>query len=134
MFRNKLYTSIIIACFVGFIYLFFSIYSQQKEIFQLCIIKNITGYSCPSCGTTRAVILLFQGKIINSIFLNPFGILMALIMSVIPFWILTDVVLNKETFYIWFQKTEVVIKNKWLASFLVALVILNWIWNLYKNL
>lgn len=124
----------LIACLAGFIYLFYSIQKEQQETVGVCIIKNVTGYACPSCGTTRAVLLLFEGKITDSLLLNPFGILVAIIMTVFPLWVLTDIVLKKETFFKAYKKTESMIRKPWLAIVLVLFVLLNWIWNLYKNL
>lgn len=134
MTRNKLYSLLLIACLAGFIYLFYSIQKEQQETVGVCIIKNVTGYACPSCGTTRAVLLLFEGKITDSLLLNPFGILVAIIMTVFPLWVLTDIVLKKETFFKAYKKTESMIRKPWLAIVLVLFVLLNWIWNLYKNL
>jgi Protein of unknown function (DUF2752) len=134
MTRNKLYSLLLIACFAGFSYLFYQIHAVQNETVRVCIIKNVTGYPCPSCGTTRAVLLLMEGKIIESLLLNPFGILVAIIMTVSPIWILTDIVLKKETFYLWFKKTETRLRKPWLATLLLVLVLFNWIWNLYKQL
>ena len=125
MARNKLYSLILIACLAGFIYLFCTIHNLKSETFRVCIIKNVTGYPCPSCGTTRAVSLLFEGKTIESILLNPFGIVVAIIMTVFPFWILIDLILKKETFYYWFKNAEAIIRKPWLASILILLVLLN---------
>jgi len=134
MTRNKLYSLLLIACFAGFSYLFYQIHAVQNETVRVCIIKNVTGYPCPSCGTTRAVLLLMEGKIKESVLLNPFGLLVAGIMTVFPIWIVTDIVLKKETFYTWYKKTETVLRKPWLATLLIGLVLLNWIWNLYKHL
>ena len=134
MTRNKLYSLLLIACLAGFMYLFYNIHTLQGERFRVCIIKNVTGYPCPSCGTTRAVSLLFEGKTIESILLNPFGIVVAIIMTVFPFWILIDIFFKKETFYYWFKNAEAIIRKPWLASILILLVLLNWIWNIYKHL
>lgn len=134
MTRNKLYSLLLIACLAGFIYLFYSIQKEQQETVGVCIIKNVTGYACPSCGTTRAVLLLSEGKITDSLLLNPFGIIVAIIMTVFPIWVLTDIVLKKETFFSAYKKTEAIIRTPWIAIVLVLLVLLNWIWNLYKNL
>jgi hypothetical protein len=100
----------------------------------VCLIKNVTGFPCPSCGTTRAVELLLQGKVRESLVANPFGILVTLIMVLVPFWILFDLIFKKETFYIYYKKIEETLKIKWLAAVLIALVILNWIWNIYKGI
>ncbi len=134
MTRNKLYSLLLIACLAGFIYLFYSIQKEQQETVGVCIIKNVTGYPCPSCGTTRAVMLLLNGKITDSLLLNPFGIIVAVIMTVFPVWVLTDIVLKKETFFTAYKKIEATIRKPWIAIVLILLVLLNWIWNLYKNL
>lgn len=134
MTRTKLYSLLLIACLVGFIYIFFTIHNLQNPTFRVCIIKNLMGYPCPSCGTTRAVTLILQGGIIESLLLNPFGIIVAIIMTAFPFWILIDIILKKETFYRWYKKTEVAIRKPWFAMILILLVLLNWIWNIYKHL
>jgi len=134
MTRNKLYSLLLIACLAGFIYLFYTIHHSNNESLQVCIIKNVTGFPCPSCGTTRAVTLLLKGEVIKSALLNPFGILVAIIMSIFPLWILTDIVLKKETFLKAYKKSEVIIRTKGVAVFLIILVLLNWIWNIYKQL
>lgn len=134
MTRNKLYSIVLIACFAGFIYLFYSIHHLRNEAFRVCIIKNVTGYPCPSCGTTRAVSFFLDGNITTSLLLNPFGILVAIMMFVFPVWILTDLLFKKDHFFRAYRKTEVIIRKPWLATILILLVLLNWIWNLYKQL
>lgn len=123
----------LIACFAGYGYLFYKLDNLQNETYRVCIIKNVTGYPCPSCGTTRAVSLLLEGKIKASLLLNPFGILIAIIMTVFPVWVSTDVILKKDSFFKAYKKAESIIKKPWIASILILLVILNWIWNIYKN-
>lgn len=134
MTRNKLYSLLLITCLTGFIYLFYNIHTLQSQAFRVCIIKNVTGYPCPSCGTTRAVTLLLKGRILASLLLNPFGIIVTMIMTIFPIWILMDFFLKKETFYFWYKKAEGTIRKPWLASILIVLVLLNWIWNIYKHL
>jgi len=134
MTRNKLYSLLLIACLAGLIYLFYHIKTVEADTFRACIIKSVTGYPCPSCGTTRAVSLLLKGKIIESILLNPFGIIATVIMTVFPLWVLTDIVLKKETFFRWYKKSEAIIRKPWLATILILLVFINWIWNIYKYL
>jgi hypothetical protein len=134
MTRNKLYSLLLIACLSGFIYLFYNIHTLQSQTFRVCIIKNVTGYPCPSCGTTRAVTLLLKGRFIESLVLNPIGIVVAIIMIIFPIWILIDIIFKKETFYFWYKKAEGTIRKPRLASILIVLVLLNWIWNIYKHL
>lgn len=124
----------LIACLAGFIYLFYNIHTLESQTFRVCIIKNVTGYPCPSCGTTRAVTLLLEGKIIESFLLNPFGIVVAIVMTIFPFWVLIDIIFKKESFLNGYKKAEVTIRKPWLALILILLVLLNWIWNIYKHL
>ena len=134
MTRNKLYFIFFTACLAGFIYLFCTIHNLKSETFRVCIIKNVTGYPCPSCGTTRAVSFLLEGKIIESVLINPFGIIVAIMMTLFPLWILKDIILKKDSFFRWYKKTEATIRKPWLAVILIILVLLNWIWNIYKHL
>jgi hypothetical protein len=134
MTKNKLYLLLLIACFVGFLYLFYDIKHSESSEFGVCLIKNVMGFPCPSCGTTRAILLLLQGKVIESMAMNPFGIVVSLIMTTVPFWILFDIVLKKETFYIAYKKMEKTFRIQWLAAILILLVIVNWIWNIYKEI
>lgn len=112
MSRNKLYTIILIACSSGFIYLFYSLLYSESYHHSVCMIKNVTGYSCPSCGTTRAVQLLFKGNFIDSFMMNPFGIIVSSAMLFLPFWIVFDLLLKKQTFYTFYYKMEFVLKQK----------------------
>jgi Protein of unknown function (DUF2752) len=134
MTKNKLYAIVSIACFLGLAYLFYKINYSESSHLTVCIIKNVTGYACPSCGTTRAMQLFLQGDIVASFLMNPFGIIVALLMVIAPILILFDIITKKENFYFWYIKTEKIIRNKWIAIPLILLVILNWIWNLYKGL
>jgi hypothetical protein len=134
MAKNKLYLIIIIACFSGYLYLFYTTqYSENGQI-SVCMIKNATGYPCPSCGTTRAVQALFKGDLIRSLMLNPFGIIGSLGLLILPFWIGIDLATKRKSFYMAYIKMETVLKQKKVAIPLIILVVLNWIWNIYKEL
>ena len=134
MSKNKLYLFIIAACLTGFSYLFYSIHHSKSTSLSLCMVKNVTGYPCPSCGTTRAIQLLLKNNWMASLQMNPFGILVALLMVVLPLWIVLDTITKKETFFNNYQKAEAIIRTKKLAIFLIILVIFNWIWNIKKGL
>ena len=135
MTKSKLYLFILIACFTGLSYLFYkTIYSHQATSISTCMVKNITGYPCPSCGTTRAIQLLLNNNWMASLQMNPFGILVATMMIVFPLWIIFDISFKKDSFYNYYHKAENIIKTKWIAIFLITLVIINWIWNIKKAL
>jgi hypothetical protein len=132
--KNKLYIIILLACFMGYGWLFFVKSNSLNEGFTPCIIKSITTFPCPSCGTTRAVTVIFSGNFFQSLTINPFGIIVATIMIICPLWILYDVTLQNKTFYKFYTKTETFIKNRKIAIILTILVVLNWIWNIQKQL
>ncbi|NLK49903.1 MAG: DUF2752 domain-containing protein [Candidatus Cloacimonetes bacterium] len=48
---------------------------------SLCIIKNISGYNCPGCGTTRAVSAVLKGKFAAAYSYNPFIIIIFPLLS-----------------------------------------------------
>jgi len=137
MSKNKLYSLLLIACFFGYTYLIFSIYQadniESKDI-KGCIFKSITTIPCPSCGTTRSVKLLIKGQFLDAAMVNPFGPIVGFIMLTVPVWIIADLILKKQTLYNWYHKTEHFIRIKWVAITLILLTLLNWIWNIYKNL
>ena len=132
--KNKLYLIVLIACFSGYLYLLFTTnYSEDGQI-SVCMIKNATGYPCPSCGTTRAVQAIYKGDLIGSVAFNPLGIIVSLALLILPFWIGFDLATKKQTFYVAYNKMEAILKQKKIAIPLIILVVLNWIWNIYKEL
>lgn len=46
------------------------------QIIPACPFYEATGYYCPGCGGTRAVMALFHGKIAASLYYHPFVIYM----------------------------------------------------------
>lgn len=137
MTKNKLYLLILFACFLGYSWLLFlkSVTVKNSGLnLTVCIFKRVTSLPCPSCGTTRAVSHLFDGEILNSLYINPFGIIVGIIMIVSPCWIAWDSITKKQTFYNFYIKIEKIIRTKKIAILLIILVILNWIWNINKQL
>jgi hypothetical protein len=55
-------------------------------------------------------------------------------MTVFPVWVLTDIIRKKDTFFNWYKKSESTMRKPRLAIILIVLVLLNWIWNIYKHL
>jgi hypothetical protein len=101
----------------------------------VCMFKAITHLPCPSCGTTRAVMLLLQGNIAGSLRLNPFGLILFLALAVIPLWLLVDIFLKRESLHRLYLETEHLLKrNAWISIPLILLVAVNWFWNITKRL
>lgn len=135
--RNRLYTILALACIGGYGWFFYSIFKTHNtgpEAFGACMFKNATGVPCPSCGSTRAMLLLAEGDFVGSVLLNPVGLILAVVMLVTPFWLMYDVVTKKDTLLVNYKKAESTIKIRWVSIVLILLVLANWIWNIYKGL
>jgi len=135
--KNKLYLFLLFACFVGYSWLLFSLLYEheiQNQEFTVCLFKKITTVPCPSCGTTRSVMQLSHGNFLSAILINPFGLIVGLIMIIAPLWISYDFIQKKETFYTAYLKIETILRKRKVAIVLIVLVIANWIWNIKKNL
>lgn len=134
--RNKLYSILFIACLVGYIWLYFSIIKNitEKKSVEVCLIKHLTNIPCPSCGTSRSVILLTKGDFIGALNFNPIGYLVAIIMLIAPIWIIADTIKRTKTLFDFYLKIETYLKRPKIAIPLILLVIINWIWNITKAL
>jgi hypothetical protein len=135
--RSKLYSLILIACFAGYFWLAFSYYNSGNSVSYepgICLMKEITGIPCPSCGSTREIISIIHGDAGEFFHWNPLGLVTLFIMITVPFWILYDVMMRKESMFIFYKKNELILRRKWISIPLIMLVIINWIWNIYKGL
>ena len=136
MARNKLYLLLFTACTAGYFWLFFTYYrvvTLAREL-GVCLIKRVTGIPCPSCGSTRSVLSVLNGDLAGALHWNPFGFIIVLILMVFPVWILYDVLSHRNTLFNFYNQTELFLKRKWIAIPAILLVLLNWIWNIYKGL
>ena len=135
--RNKLYSLLAVACLAGYIWLFSNYsapISTEGSTLEVCLIKHITNIPCPSCGATRSAVSLLKGSYIESLYWNPIGILLIIILAVTPVWLLYDVTTKRSTLLQFYFKTESFFRRKRIALPAIVLVMGNWIWNIYKGL
>lgn len=135
--RNRLNALIIGACLLGYTWLFLNLTNETtffSNDVNVCLFKQITTIPCPSCGSTRSVLSLFHGKIEQAFLLNPIGFIIFLIMTISPIWVIFDYLLKKDSFYTFYNKAERVLKQKRISIPLIALIVINWIWNIYKDI
>lgn len=130
MTRRGLYILSAVGCLTGYIWLF--LFDLGGE--TVCLFKRLFHIPCPSCGATRAIAALMRGEVKEALFLNPIGILLALMLVVIPLWILVDVTLKKDTYYLFYKKTDELFGKKYVFLFFALLVLANWVWNITKGL
>ncbi len=135
--RTKLYSLLSIACLVGYAWLFYNLIefpSENRKTIEVCLIKHVTNIPCPSCGSTRSVLSLLRGDLVESVYQNPFGLIIATIIFITPFWIAFDLFTKSGSlfnFYVW---TEDILKQPKIAVPLILIVFMNWIWNIIKGL
>jgi len=134
--KNKLYFFLLIACFAGYIWLFYNInaVSNTNSGIEICPFKRVTTLPCPSCGSTRSVIALISGDLQKALLINPLGFLIAVVLLVLPFWLLYDLILKKDTFLKFYKDAERFLRRPKIAFLFVSLVLINWIWNIIKDL
>jgi Protein of unknown function (DUF2752) len=121
------YLAVIILLISGY---FFLLTSNILNNHTLCIFKTITGIPCPSCGSTRATLLLFHGDLKDSLLLNPFAVITNSLIFISIGWMISDILKNKETFLPF-------LKKDWDYRIKIVLIIVvsaNWIWNIVKGL
>ncbi|WP_246012719.1 DUF2752 domain-containing protein [Albibacterium bauzanense] len=125
-----------IACIAGYTWLYFVLSNERSESkqVQVCLIKQFTNIPCPSCGSTRSIILLTKGNFLQALNMNPMGVIIAFIMLLSPIWIIADLITRKKTFFDFYLKIESYLKRPRYAIPLILLVIINWIWNIAKGL
>lgn len=132
--KNQLYLLLLIACFLGYLWLGFHIFNEEGEGLVVCPIKRVTSLPCPSCGVTRSVIQLFQGNFYKAMMINPLGYIVALVLLVAPFWILLDVLYRRSSLFQVYRHAERVLIQRRYAILLGMLILLNWIWNILKGI
>jgi Protein of unknown function (DUF2752) len=135
MTRNKLYLLFTVLISASYVYIIWAIKNAHAHCnVTFCTFKNITGVACPSCGSTRSVLLLTQGKMTEAGLMNPFGYIITLLMIVLPFWLLYDVITKNDSLYKNYKRAEKTLSGRRAAITLITLVCLNWAWNIYKGL
>lgn len=122
---------LLIPCWVAFNY-----WLNSRGIgFISCPVKHITGYPCPSCGTTRGVIQLWLGNWQEALWLNPLSWIVAVGGVVLPCWLLYDFYNKTPTLYRSERAIgQMVKKYRFIGVIFGVLIVLNWIWNIQKGL
>lgn len=131
--KNRLYTIMLSACLLGYIWLYYSLKNSEQSL-HFCFIKNATNIPCPACGSTRSILSLLQGNWLDALYINPFGFIGLSILLVTPIWILFDLLVKRESFLHQYNTIENRIKKRSIAIPLILIVVFNWVWNIYKDL
>jgi Protein of unknown function (DUF2752) len=132
--RNRLYGLLATICAAGYGWIYYSLRSAVENDMHACLFKKVAGVPCPSCGSTRSVISLMQGDIVQAVLWNPMGLILLVSMALIPLWIAYDLFNKKRTLFITYRKAELFFSRKRYAIPVLVLLLANWMWNIYKGL
>jgi hypothetical protein len=134
--KNKLYIFLGTSCLAGYIWLFLNVIHADVNNHSdgVCLIKHVTNIPCPSCGSTRSIISILNGNIVDALYWNPIGLVLLLIMIGIPLLMIYDYLVQKDTLFKLYKKSEKMLQNKIVAIPAILILFLIWIWNIYKGL
>ncbi len=133
--RNRFYLSMTLACAISYVWIALIGRLKPEEIgtkFDLCPIHRFAHIPCPSCGSTRSVLALMNGDLAGGLYWNPLGYFIFAVLLIVPFWIAYDLVLKKSTLIHSFQLFENTLRRRWVAIPAIALILVNWVWNIVK--
>lgn len=133
MTKKSLYILSAIACIAGYVWLTVS-WADVYNGHSVCLFKRIYHIPCPACGSTRAVVELLHGNLKESFLLNPNGIILVALMVALPVWLIVDLCRRDDSFYRFYQWLDRVLCKRSILIFFCLLVLLNWLWNIYKGL
>ena len=73
---KKLLNFTLVASFLGGVFILYYFFNpSDHSFFLVCPFKYATGYSCPGCGSQRAIHQLAHGNIVNAFGFNPLMVL-----------------------------------------------------------
>ena len=113
------------------------------HLFQSHIIQNAPG-GIPVAGLqmefpeglhpVRGVVHGFQDTSVQAFLINPLGIVLAVLMTVVPVWLLLDAVRGRSTLYVFFNRVDQTLRRRAAFIAFAGLVLANWCWNLFKGI
>lgn len=98
-----------------------------------CWFKTIVGIPCPGCGSTRAISALLQFNIKALAQYNVLALPVFFLFVYANGVYVVDLVYNKRNLQQQYSLLENVLKVRQWQMLLLGLVLLNWIWNIYKD-
>lgn len=126
---RRFYAVAILFLLAGGVWALFNVLFQFN--YSVCVVKNLTGLPCPSCGTTGAVSDIVNGNLAAALHKNPLGYLVLPMLIVLPFWLLADLLKTKNSLYYTYYKLEANLKKRpALLTLLLSPIMIIWIWKL----
>jgi len=121
--RSALFLFILLSFFVG------SLIIENPDFpYGICLFKTFTGLPCPSCGMTHSFVSIGHLRIYEGFFYNILGPFLYLLMLSGIFICVIEIYLDRLIIEPLFRRYE-----KKILLTVIPLVIISWIFNLYKT-
>jgi hypothetical protein len=95
-----------------------------QDVLPSCPFRSFTGIPCPTCGTTRSLVLLAHGDIAGSLVLNPLFSLAIISALIFFFASLARLPFNRSSLTLTYTRRE----GSLLRTGITAFVLANWIY------
>ena len=134
MTKKKLYILLAGLSLAGYAWLGWNV-ANSSATPAACMFKAVTHVPCPSCGTTRALVVLMNGDVRGSLLINPLGAFLALALVIVPLWMVVDALSRNDSLFRLYTTSErFLASSKWISASAVAIVVFNWFWSIAKGL
>ena len=97
-----------------------------------CPFKLVTGIACPACGSTRAVLALFEGH--DPLQYNPVGLLTFALGAAACAVMIRDLATGSDVLLRAWGRAEAWVRRPPIAMAGIAMLAGNWIWTISKGL
>jgi len=75
-----------------------------------------------------------QGHLKEAFMLNPNGFLLISVLVILPAWLLYDGLLKRDSFFRFYMGANYLLGKRKVFGVFLFIVILNWIWTIFKGL
>ncbi|GIV39941.1 MAG: hypothetical protein KatS3mg033_1741 [Thermonema sp.] len=107
---------------------------HQAAKLGVCWSKNLLGIACPGCGTTRGMLAALQGYWQRALYYNPLSFPALMALALLPFFLLYDLIKKKTLTYSLYLLAERWLRRPAVLLPLAVLIVLNWLWNIQKEI
>lgn len=98
----------------------------------ICPIRLATDVPCASCGTTRAICALADGQWLESLALNPLGLVIVVATITSNLWLAYDALTGRQSYYQSYLRVALSPRRRYIALAFCTLLFINGLWNILK--
>jgi Protein of unknown function (DUF2752) len=98
----------------------------------VCPFKLVTGFACPACGSTRAVLAALDGK--DPLQYNPLGLVTFAVAAIVLALMVKDLAMDSDRLLRHWRNAEELLRRPPVALAGIAVLMSNWAWTISKGL